>query len=185
MPDNPYTLQHTYTAKTIANLLGVSTQRVWQLLQDGIIPADAKAGRNKYFLEGCVKGYLSYLRDRAVGRGVTTDDLQGHKTRLTAAQADKAELEASRAKGEMIEVDAVAQVVEGLIADSKMKLLAIPIKAAPLVIGVTSLPEIQETLTVMVTDALDELTKNDPVEICGTGVDGMETTPPIDGHPME
>ena len=54
----------TYPVNVISKLLDLTPQRVGQLVSAGVIP---KAERGRYELVPCVRGYIRYLRDRAVG----------------------------------------------------------------------------------------------------------------------
>ena len=53
-----------YPVKTIASILNLTERRVQQLAHEGIIP---KAERGKYDLIGCVRAYIKYLQERAIG----------------------------------------------------------------------------------------------------------------------
>ena len=57
----------TVPAETLAKLLNLTEVRIQQLAKDGII---VKETRGRYDLWGSIKGYVKYLQDRAIGRGV-------------------------------------------------------------------------------------------------------------------
>jgi phage terminase Nu1 subunit (DNA packaging protein) len=54
------------SARTLANLLGVSNKTISDLAKRGII---APAGRGRYALEASVHSYCAYLRAMASARG--------------------------------------------------------------------------------------------------------------------
>ncbi len=61
----------TYPVETIAELLDLTPRRVYQLTNAGIIP---KASRGRYELVPAVKGYIKYLRDRAINADAKDGD---------------------------------------------------------------------------------------------------------------
>ena len=79
------------TQRELAEHLDLSTKRISELIRDGILPS--KMGRSPLNLDVCRIAYISYLRklggyNKRSGGG----DIAEEKTRLTKAQADKAEL---------------------------------------------------------------------------------------------
>lgn len=83
------------------------------------------------------------------------------RTRLTKAQADLRELELERRSGDVIDAaDAMALWGE-IITTFRNRLLALPRKAAPVVIGCASIIEVQELLEAEVSAILQELSSPD------------------------
>lgn len=116
------TIPDTANVTEVAELLGVTTRRVQQLVRDGIIP---RAHRNAYPLAGVVQGVIRFWQARA-------EDLGGGESRLDHARRRKLEIEAetkaielSRLRGEFVpltEVDGLYR--EALFAiDSVIKAL--------------------------------------------------------------
>ncbi len=66
----------TYPVETIAELLNLTPRRVYQLTKEGIIP---KASRGRYELVPAVRGYIKYLRDRAINADVKDGDTDPNK----------------------------------------------------------------------------------------------------------
>ena len=93
-------LPTTVAAATLAKLLGLSTRRIQQLVEAGVIPKPGKRG--EYKLVESVAGYLKWLRSDA-GNG--TPDFQKERARLTAARARLAEIAADRESGLVVEVE--------------------------------------------------------------------------------
>lgn len=52
-----------------------------------------RVGRGKYDLQASTRAYIGHLRESAAGRLGTNEELRAEKIRLTAAQADRAEME--------------------------------------------------------------------------------------------
>ena len=94
--------------------------------------------------------YIRFLR-----RGNTLD-YQEQRTRLTAAQADKQELEAEVLRGELLPKDTLEEILGRLIVAARSKLLAIPTAAAG-VVGSMSEAEVCGYLEERIHRALNEL----------------------------
>ena len=90
-----------------------------------------------------------------------TFDLTDERARLAHHQANKAALEAGLLAGSLVEIEAVADIVGAEYANARSRLLAIPSKAAPQVIGL-SIVEVKALLDDMLFEALDELSADDP-----------------------
>lgn len=145
----------TYPCKVIAKLLKLSERHVRNLVKDGVIPAPEKGGR--YDLIGSVQGYVTYLRERTMGRELSQTDAHAEKTRLLKAQADRTELEVSELKGLMIPAEDVAGEWQDMVANARARMLAMPSKAAHLVIAAESYTEAEEILQNEIHGVLNEL----------------------------
>ena len=88
-------------------------------------------------------------------------DLTAERARLAHHQANRAELEANLLAGSLIQIEAVADVVGEEYANARSRLLAIPSRAAPQVIGL-SIVAVKALLDDMIFEALDELTADAP-----------------------
>jgi len=86
------TAKATYPVNVIAKLLDLTPRRVQHLANEGVIP---RAEKGRYELVSAVRGYIRYLRDRAMGKdgavipdiaargGPTTLSLQTLNERIT------------------------------------------------------------------------------------------------------
>ena len=127
-------LPSTIGQADLAALLGISTGRVRVLVRDGVIPT--AAGRARYPLPEAVAAFTAWQRDhppgsapgvgRAGAAGSPGRALDAEKVRLTAAQADVAEMKAAAARGELVELGAVRATWIEAMADLRGALLAIP-----------------------------------------------------------
>lgn len=110
----------------LADLLGVTERRIQQLAKDGTIP---RSGRGLFDLKSAVKTYCAFLRDSAQGK--TGDkELKAEKLRLTKAQADKADLEVSKRRGELVAISDVQQAWNTIAVELRAAMLAIPSRVA-------------------------------------------------------
>lgn len=114
----------TYPVKTIAALLRLTERRVQQLSKEGVIP---KAERGRYELAPAVQGYIAYLQDRLAPRegGDDPDRIDYHfeKARKTKAEADIAEMEAAKMRGDLVDAVEMRGALELVMSEVKTKLL--------------------------------------------------------------
>ena len=136
-----------YQVGTIARLFNLTERRVQQLAREGIIP---KAARGQYELVGCVQGYVRFLQERVDGGG--TD-----RERLDRARAEEVELRLARAKGLLLDAEQVAVLGEMALGELKARLLVLPTKTAPLVVGCARIPQAKDILDEAIRDALGDI----------------------------
>lgn len=114
----------TYPVKTIAALLRLTERRVQQLSKEGVIP---KAERGRYELAPAVQGYIAYLQDRLAPREGDDDpdriDYHAEKARKTKAEADIAEMEAAKMRGDLVDAVEMKDALELVMSEVKTKLL--------------------------------------------------------------
>tara|TARA_R100001443_G_scaffold69282_1_gene77835 strand:+ start:56 stop:556 length:501 start_codon:yes stop_codon:yes gene_type:complete len=147
------------TQRELAEHLDLSTKRISELIRDGILPS--KMGRSPLNLDVCRIAYISYLRklggyNKRGGSG----DIAEEKTRLTKAQADKAELEVSELEGQLIPAQLVQDTWTDFVANARAKLLALPSKIAHQVIALDKYAEAELLIKENVHDALSELSED-------------------------
>jgi len=145
--------------RELAEHLDLSTKRISELIRDGILPS--KMGRSPLNLDVCRIAYISYLRklggyNKRSGGG----DIAEEKTRLTKAQADKAELEVSELEGQLIPAQLVQDTWTDFVANARAKLLALPSKIAHQVIALDKYAEAELLIKENVHDALSELAED-------------------------
>jgi phage terminase Nu1 subunit (DNA packaging protein) len=135
-------------------LLGVSQSEVKRLVDEGIIKKDS---RGNYDLLYSLKGYIGHLQVRAGSRSGVSADYGEERARLTKAQADKAEMEASVLAGKLVDVDQLISQWEMMLTAVKTKMLAIPSKLAPVIADEDEPGIIQNVIDDYVREALEEL----------------------------
>lgn len=161
----------TYPVETIAKLLDLTPRRVQQLAGEGVIP---KAERGRYELVPAVKGYIKYLKERAIGADVSNDEGE-HKRRLLKARADIAEMEAERIAGELVPVDAVEKTWVAAVTRFRQRALSVAPKAAPLTAVETTTEACHEVIETYIHECLAELAATvvlGPVPSTDEGGDG-------------
>lgn len=120
------------TQKQVAEHLDLTAQRVGHLVREGVFPA---ARYGSLDVDQCRVAYIRFLRERQ--HNGRSRDLTAERARLAAAQADKHELDLKLARGETVKVDEVATLWIKVLTEVKTKLLALPTKLAPQVVGVS------------------------------------------------
>jgi hypothetical protein len=140
----------------LAAHLGLTSNRVHQLANDGLFPRldDGK----KFDSVECVKAYIEHLRGK-------TKSAVEEKARLDKLRADKVEMEIAIAKAELMNPDEAMEAWSKVVQSCRSRILSIPTKAAPLLIGTKSAGEAQDILQRLVNEALKELANPDLVDV--------------------
>lgn len=135
-----------WTVKDKAEALLITDRHVSRLTAMGILP---KTGDPKQVT-------AAYIRHLKTGKGDKANLLE-ERTRLTRIQADRKELELKVAQGELIQTETAMKLWGGIVQNIRGKLLAMPSKLAPLIIGAKGLPEIKEISEKFIYEVLTEL----------------------------
>ena len=149
------------TTKALADMFGISTKRIMQHTDEGILE---KVGRGSYDLTKSVLAYVTHLKTRT---GAANDSKTLETQKLTEdmmlkrAKREKAEMELKLYKGELHKANDVEQLYTGIILNAKAKLDAIPSKLAPKLINIEDVNYIFELLQNEVLRAEDELAEYD------------------------
>ena len=154
----------TVSVGTIAKLLDKTERRVQQLVIEGIIP---RHSRGCYALVPAVNGYLKYLRDGAIPSGEDGNQ----KRRLLKARADIAEMKAERLDAEHVPVGEVEKAWTEVLVRYGQRTMEIAPRAAPLLVGETSIIDCRRIIEELVHEALAELASI-PMEAAPGGPDG-------------
>jgi phage terminase Nu1 subunit (DNA packaging protein) len=146
----------TFPLDTICKLLDLTPQRVTQLVNEGVIP---RKERGRYELVPVVRGYIQYLRKRAIKGDAQAggDDYASHRSRLTKARADMAEMEREQMANRLIPASDVERVWCDAVANMRAKMLAIPTIAAADAQAAATLAEAKQVLKERVNEALEEI----------------------------
>lgn len=138
----------------IATLFGVSTEAVSKWMQAGLEPHSRSGREVLFYLPDVIAWRTQGFEDKGTGKVL---NLNTERARLAKEQADKTTLENQKLRGELVDVDRVAQEWERIATAVKSKLLSLPTKAAPILQGNDSIPDIQDTLDNLIREALEEL----------------------------
>ena len=84
------------------------------------------------------------------------------RTRKVNAEAEIAELELAKVRGELVVVDDVIKAWESVLMAVKAKMMSVPTKAAPVVASEGEAGKCQAVIEDLVREALEELESYDP-----------------------
>lgn len=141
--------------QSLANLCGVSTRRIQQLVNNGNIPKPVKRG--EYDLIKSIQTYIAHLQKNTASGGIAAAAEQ--KKRLLKAQADKAEIELAQIQKELVLIEDVGKEVDKLFSNFKQKLLSLPNKLCHQIIILEKPTESKALLEREIKSVLHELSK--------------------------
>lgn len=149
------------TRKALADLFGLSTKRISQLTEEGVLE---RVGRGTYDLTKSVRAYITHLKTQT-GASDDSKSLANEKiveeVRIKRAKAEKEELQLKVYKGELHKASDVEQLVSSMILRAKSKLDSIPSKLAPQLVNIDEADYIFEKLDEEIKRAENELSECD------------------------
>ncbi len=161
----------------VADLFGVSIQSVDQWVRKGL--ACRKAGHEVIFNSAAV---TAFLEKQAEARAIASNkpaDADEARSRKLAAEAEIAEMQRDRMRGELVDISSVENVVAEEYGAVRSKLLALPGKLAPMVAIETDEITCRDLIERGITEALDELAR-DAGEIAA-GIEAASASDPSGG----
>lgn len=152
--------------KELADILGKTERTITTLQKNGLpIKNDGKRGTaNVYETEEVIDWLIHRELARMVGQHGSPEDAyiyEVEKARLTHHQANIAELDERIKRRELIPVEEVITVEENMIASSRAKLLGLPKKLSPRLLGINDLPQVEAILSGGVREVAEELASHD------------------------
>lgn len=144
-------------SKGLAEILGISQRRINQLAKEGVLVKDS---RGFFVLVEAVPAYIAYATTE-------NDELRQEKILHERAKRRKAELELKVREGKLHEAEDVEFALTGMLVTFRNRLLSIPSKLAPQLIGVNSIAEIQTVIDTELREAMTELSEYDPAMFNG------------------
>jgi hypothetical protein len=152
------------TVAEVAEWLGISGRRVKELRAEGVLPGSAG---DEYDLKACVQAYCRRIRPAAgkaaAGGSDSAEELDANRARESRLRGDKLELINAQLRAELVPADEMETVMGQAFDAVRGKVLALPSRAAPLILGCKTALEIQERLTELVHDACGDLASADAV----------------------
>jgi phage terminase Nu1 subunit (DNA packaging protein) len=173
------------TGTELGEILGISARRVRELRDDKVIPDN---GSGQYVLGPSVAAYCGHIRPAsgraAAGGSDAATGLDAARIRLINLQADAREMLNAQMRGEAVLAEDLEVVVGTIVDGVRARVLALPTRAAPAVLGLDSLAEVRDKLTELVHEvcgslAATELTdsvKDRARRRAGRGTDGDADT---------
>ncbi len=144
------------TAAEVADWIGISAGRVTQLRAEGVLP-----GRGSFDLKACVQAYCAHVRPAAgraaAGGSESAGTLDQARIEVLNEQRDRLRMLNEQMRGETVLAEDMETVVGAYADATRARILALPTRAAPLVLGLASLAEVRDKLTELAHEACGEL----------------------------
>lgn len=150
----------------LADAHGVSENTITNWLEEGlprVKAAERRGQSDEYDIAETIRWRLA----REAGKGALDEDgqlinFEAERARLTREQADKVAMENEVRRGRLVDAEHVAGLWANTLTNVKNRLLGIPTRAAPLVIGRKTAVEAREVIKRFIVEALNELSAADP-----------------------
>ena len=146
------------SASTLGQILGLSERRIRELRDDGTIPGEEGG---QYLLGQAVSAYCAHIRPAAgkaaAGGSDSAEELDANRARESRLRGDRLELINAQLRAQLIPEDEMEAVVGAVCDAVRGKVLALPSRAAPLLLGMKTSLDIQDKLTELVHDACGDL----------------------------
>jgi len=144
------------TRKELAEHLDLSIQSISDLIGKGVLLIGS--GRSPVNIDACRIQYINYIRKAArYTKRDGTGDITEEKTKLTAAQARKAELEVEIMEGKLVPIQEVEEFLIERFSNARAKWLAVPSRIAHKVITVETFAEAEIEIKEGIYEGLSEL----------------------------
>lgn len=143
------------TIKELAQHLDLSSVRVHDLFNENILIKSGKSGGQD--MDDCRVRYIRYLRSLSKGKNTSSGDLNEERTRLTKAQADKAELELQEKEKTLISSEIIQKEWVGYVSNVRSKLLGLPTKLGHNILAAEDYNEAESMIKEAIIDLLREL----------------------------
>lgn len=165
----------------LAETLGISKQRVGQLINDGTLPQ--KLGRNRYDVTRSVHQYLSFKIQ--VEKSAKKEEVNAAEVRLKRVKADREEFDLDALRGNYIHKDHVGAAWESAAVALRAGLLAVPSKFAPLLVAASTPGEMRDALSTAIRELLTDLAKLEGgTVVADADFPPAGTSAAVDGEPV-
>lgn len=160
--------KNLFSANAFAEASGIDRRTVGKRLE-GMTPAKVQGRASLYtladLLKACAVDLARVYLPGHQAQPAEGETLEEAKTRKEAALASLHELELAEKTGRLLDAEKVTEWWVRMITNAKTKILAIPTKAAPLVIGCKSPAQAKDVLEQHIHEALTELSATNPETI--------------------
>jgi phage terminase Nu1 subunit (DNA packaging protein) len=150
------------TEVELSEYLGLSTRRIRQLFKEGVV---IKSQRGRYDLKKSVLGYINSVRQQEKRLDDNLEKLKISKeaTSLQHEQLKKrkTELQVQELEKKLHRSEDVEYFWNAMVLAAKSRLTSIPVKCAPILVGIEDRKEIQSILKREVAEALNEIADYD------------------------
>jgi len=148
-------LRDEISTNDVAVLLHMDARSVQRAVKSGTIQ---QSRRGRFILGKIIPAYVDHLRD-VIANNPDEAALRAAKLRKALADAERAELELKLFKNELHTSDAVLFVWSARIGASRKRLLAVPTRLAPHLVGETDQRKIYDAISCEITLALEDVSQ--------------------------
>ena len=148
----------TTTQTELARILGITQQRVSQLVKDGTIIRDEN---NQVAVIESLKNFYKFSSENEEGKELSFDR---EKALHEKVKRELAEIKLAELKNDMHTTEHIKIMVGGMVVVFKRRMLAIPYKLAPRLEGKKA-DDINEMLTKEINEGLTELASFDAAKL--------------------
>lgn len=145
-------------AAVVGDWLGLSERRVRELRDDGTIPG---LPGGKFDLREVVRAYCAHIRPASgrasSGGSASAATLDQARIEVLNEQRDRLAMLNAQMRGETVLAEDMESVVGAYADATRARILALPTRAAPLVLGLGALAEVRDKLTELAHEACGEL----------------------------
>jgi phage terminase Nu1 subunit (DNA packaging protein) len=150
----------TVDVAKVAAFLNLEERRIQQLVHEGM----PRESRGQYDPIKCAHFYIRYLQNALEKKSVPTLDggfvgEREERIRLLRADADLREIELAKERSQLVAIPDVEAMLTDLVLTTKARILAIPPRLAPELVGETSRVMIQAKLERACKESLSYLAK--------------------------
>jgi phage terminase Nu1 subunit (DNA packaging protein) len=146
------------SATELGEWLDLHERQVRKLAERNVI---TRNGRGRYPLRQSIRAVAIHQREIAAGRAAEVDgeglDLVAERARLASEQADAQAMKNAASRAETITMTQAENVWGAVVDATRTRILAVPTRAAPVLIGLKTEREVFGALTALLHEALDEL----------------------------
>jgi hypothetical protein len=152
------------TVAEVADWLGISSRRIRELRAEGVLPGGPN---DPYDLRECVRAYCAHMRPAAgkaaAGGSDDAADLDRNRARESRLRGDKLELLNAQLRADLIPAPEMEAVVGTVFDGVRGKFLAVPSRAAPVLLGLKTAVSIQDKLTEIIHEVCGDLAATEAV----------------------
>jgi phage terminase Nu1 subunit (DNA packaging protein) len=149
------TIKSTCTTKWFANFINCTERYIQRMLADGELPS--KNAKGHLETENCIQSYIAKLQ-KALKHGKSENEgLNDAQLRYEIARADEKELDVAERTGQLVLAEEVQAVWQSSASNFRTRILALPYAVASRCAGMDDRIEIEDIVTQLVEDALNEL----------------------------
>lgn len=157
--------------KELADAIGISTRQVRNLTNQGVF--EFVSGKKKYNLAAAVQEYIAFKINAETKRGTNVNKEQ-EQAEHERVKKEISKIKLRKLRREVHEAEDVETFLMSMLLNFRSRILMIPTKIAPEMLGENDINVIINKLNEELLDVLDKLSEYDPEKISGEDLDDEE-----------